>query len=44
MGLTATLLGDAALNPRRFRIGASALLNDIESILGGAPATPTQGY
>ncbi len=27
-------LGDAALNPSRFRIGASSLLNDIEAVLG----------
>ena len=36
--LTAHILGDAALNPRRFRIGASSLLGDIESVLGGASA------
>ena len=35
--LTAHILGDAALNPRRFRIGASSLLGDIETTLGGAP-------
>lgn len=31
-------LGAAALAPRRFRIGASALLADIEAVLGAAPA------
>lgn len=36
--LTAHILGDAALNPRRFRIGASSLLGDIEAVLGGASA------
>ena len=29
-------LGTAALVPARFRIGASALLNDIESVLAGS--------
>ncbi len=28
-------LGENALNPKRFRIGASSLLNDIEAVLGG---------
>jgi deoxyribose-phosphate aldolase len=36
--LTAHILGDAALNPRRFRIGASSLLGDIEAVLGGVSA------
>ena len=31
-------LGEAALLPARFRIGASSLLDDIESQLGGGPA------
>jgi len=31
-------LGDAALNPKRFRIGASSLLSDIEAVLGGVAA------
>ncbi|HEY6135155.1 MAG TPA: deoxyribose-phosphate aldolase [Rubrivivax sp.] len=39
-----SLLGDAAVGPRRFRIGASALLGDIESVLGGTPAAPSKGY
>jgi deoxyribose-phosphate aldolase len=35
-------LGAEALQPRRFRIGASSLLNDIEAVLGGkAPAAPS---
>jgi deoxyribose-phosphate aldolase len=32
-------LGDAALNPKRFRIGASSLLADIEAVLGGRSDT-----
>jgi deoxyribose-phosphate aldolase len=36
-------LGLDALNPKRCRIGASSLLNDIEAVLGGAtPASPGQ--
>ena len=37
--------GEAALQPQRFRIGASSLLDDIEAVLGGtaAPAAP-DGY
>jgi deoxyribose-phosphate aldolase len=34
-------LGDAALVPARFRIGASALLGDIATVLGGAAPTRT---
>jgi deoxyribose-phosphate aldolase len=44
IGLTATLLGRDAVHPSRFRIGASALLNDIEAVLGGTRAAPTKGY
>jgi deoxyribose-phosphate aldolase len=44
MSLVATSLGDAALNPRRFRLGASALLNDIEAVLGSDAASPSTGY
>jgi deoxyribose-phosphate aldolase len=40
IGLTRDILGDAALTPARFRIGASGLLNDIEALLSGA-ARPT---
>ena len=36
----ARLLGDDALTPARFRIGASSLLADIESVLAGAPGKP----
>ncbi len=32
--------GVQALSPKRFRIGASSLLNDIETVLGGSSATP----
>jgi deoxyribose-phosphate aldolase len=37
------LLGEDARNPRRFRIGASGLLNDIEALLSGqvAPTAST---
>jgi len=36
-------LGEAALQPQRLRIGASALLNDIEAVLGGQAAPAAQG-
>lgn len=37
--------GGAALQPARFRIGASGLLDDIAAVLGGAgPAPPAEGY
>ena len=45
--LVSHYLGEGALNPKRFRIGASSLLGDIESILttGAAPAAaPGNGY
>ena len=38
LGLCEQALGREALQPRRFRIGASSLLNDIEAVLGGASA------
>lgn len=41
------ILGPDALQPARFRLGASSLLADIEAVLGGAgavPAPPAQGY
>jgi deoxyribose-phosphate aldolase len=43
--LVEQILGAAALTPRRFRIGASSLLNDIEAVLGGttAPAPAASG-
>ena len=45
IALTEELLGKAALTPQRFRIGASSILSDIESILGGhaAPTAPPAG-
>lgn len=39
--LVASALGDSALDPRRFRFGASGLLKDIERVLGGQATTPT---
>ncbi|HEU5295892.1 MAG TPA: deoxyribose-phosphate aldolase [Burkholderiaceae bacterium] len=36
----ARVLGDGALTPTRFRIGASSLLDDIEAVLAGAPGKP----
>ena len=40
IALCESVLGAQAVRPQRFRIGASSLLNDIESVLGGnAPAT-----
>lgn len=47
MALTAELLGPQALNPQRFRLGASSVLTDIEAILGGQPpaaAAPSGSY
>ena len=48
IALTAQHLGDAAVSPARFRIGASGLLSDIEAVLGGtapaAPAAPAASY
>lgn len=44
IGLVRDLLGDAALTPARVRIGASALLDDIEAVLSGdrrPPVAPT---
>ena len=40
--LTADMLGQGALTPKRFRIGASGLLTDIEAVLSGA-ARPAAG-
>jgi deoxyribose-phosphate aldolase len=40
LGLCEQALGQEALQPRRFRIGASSLLNDIEAVLGGAATPP----
>jgi deoxyribose-phosphate aldolase len=36
-------LGEAALQPQRFRIGASSLLDDIEAMLGGTAAPSAAG-
>jgi deoxyribose-phosphate aldolase len=50
MALTAELLGAQAVNPARFRIGASGVLADIEAVLAGAdsaaaaPAAPRATY
>ena len=37
MGITATVLGEQAVEPNRLRIGASSLLDAIEAELAGAP-------
>lgn len=37
LALTQELLGQEALTPQRFRIGASSLLGDIEAVLGHKP-------
>jgi deoxyribose-phosphate aldolase len=45
--LTQQLLGVKALVPKRFRIGASSLLNDIEAVLdpsAGPAQAPASGY
>lgn len=45
MRLTAEHLGAEAVQPARFRIGASSLLDDIEAVLAGASRQPTAtGY
>ncbi len=45
MGLTAQHLGAEAVHPARFRIGASSLLDDIESVLAGTHTNPaSSGY
>ena len=47
LALTSDALGQGALNPRRFRIGASSLLDDIERVLSGqtsAAAAPSGSY
>jgi deoxyribose-phosphate aldolase len=43
MALVAEILGADALNPQRFRIGASGLLDDIHAVLGGGRAGAGQG-
>ena len=42
LALVREILGDAALSPQRFRIGASSLLDDIEYVLGGPPQALVQ--
>lgn len=45
IGLVHEILGEAALSPRRLRLGASGLLDAIEAELGGeAPPAPAKGY
>lgn len=46
IALCEAALGSAALQPRRFRIGASSLLDQIEALLGGADEAlpPGSGY
>lgn len=45
IGLVRDTLGEAALTPARFRIGASSLLGDIEAVLGGgAPPAASGSY
>ena len=45
LALTEAWLGPQALQPQRFRLGASSVLSDIEAVLAGqaAPGTPTPG-
>jgi len=40
LALCEEVLGPQALQPARFRIGASSLLNDIEAVLGGQASPP----
>lgn len=42
--LVASVLGEDALVPQRFRIGASALLADIEAVLAGRAGGAAGGY
>jgi deoxyribose-phosphate aldolase len=45
IALVQEVLGTAAVHPARFRIGASALIDDIEAVLAGrAGAAPAAGY
>jgi len=41
IALTRQTLGDEAVNPRRFRLGASSVLDDIERVLSGEASTST---
>jgi deoxyribose-phosphate aldolase len=44
IALVRETLGEDAVSPARFRIGASGLLNDIETVLGGAATPAAVGY
>jgi deoxyribose-phosphate aldolase len=44
LDLVEAVLGPAALAPSRFRIGASALLDDIEAVLGGRAGPSAASY
>jgi deoxyribose-phosphate aldolase len=45
IALVRELLGPGAVGPQRLRLGASALLDDIEAVLGGrTPPAPAAGY
>lgn len=44
LDLVEAVLGTEALTPRRMRLGASALLDDIEAVLSGNRAPTGQGY
>ena len=43
MALVTEILGAEAVNPQRFRIGASGLLDDIHAVLGGGGAVAGRG-
>jgi deoxyribose-phosphate aldolase len=43
MALVTEILGAEAVNPQRFRIGASGLLDDINAVLGGGGAVAGRG-
>jgi deoxyribose-phosphate aldolase len=43
MALVTEILGADAVNPQRFRIGASGLLDDINAVLGGGGAVAGRG-
>ncbi len=44
LDLVEDMLGVQALNPQRVRLGASALLDDIEAVLGGRDGASGTGY
>ena len=41
LDMAAAMLGVGALTAKRFRFGASGLLNDIEAVLAGQASAPT---